>query len=111
MPFRRVSIDHIELRRDRRYLVPVLDVTIGDWQFRAINWSMGGLLLDGICQDIGTRVRGTFSLAGSRDITPFAATVVRIDPGYGNCALCFDDPRIEAIVPTEDQNLFLDQLH
>ena len=39
----RTWIDRTELRRDRRYLMPSLDVRIGEGQlFRAINWSMGG---------------------------------------------------------------------
>ncbi len=75
-------IDRTELRRDRRYFIPVLEATIGGGQYRALNWSMGGLLIDGICQDIGTRVRAAaFGVTGSREPMPFAvATVVRIDP-------------------------------
>jgi hypothetical protein len=101
--------DRVELRRDRRYLVPMLDVTIAGGWFRALNWSMGGLLLDGICQDIGSRVRGTVGLTGSCEIMPFAATVVRIAPEFGSCALCFDDPRAERV--EEDENAFADRLH
>ena len=105
----RRAFDRTELRRDRRYLMPVLEATIGGGQYRAINWSMGGLLIDGICQDIGTRVHGTVGLAGSVDIIPFAATVVRIDPEYGSCAICFDDPSLDYVEPTERS--FADRLH
>ena len=103
------ALDRTELRRDRRYFAPSLEATIGDGQYRAINWSMGGLLIDGVCQDIGTRVRGTFGLSGSREFMPFAATVVRIDPEYGSCAICFDDPRVEHV--EVDDNPFPEQLH
>jgi hypothetical protein len=102
-------IDRTELRRDRRYLMPVLDVTIGEGHYQALNWSMGGLLIDGVCHDIGSRVRGTVGLSGSREIMPFAATVVRIDPAFGSCAICFDDPSFEHL-DTHD-NPFVDQLH
>ncbi len=89
--------------------MPIMDVAIGDWVFHSINWSMGGLLLDGICQDIGMRVRGTVGLSGSRDTMPFAATVIRVDPDLGSCAICFEDPRAEAI--EHDENIFADRLH
>jgi hypothetical protein len=103
------SIDRVELRRDRRYFTPSLDVTIGAAWFHAVNWSMGGLLLDGVCRDIGSRVRGTIALSGSCDIMPFAATVVRVDPEFGRCAICYDDPRADQI--DEDDNAFADRLH
>lgn len=90
-------------------MIPVLDVMIGESRYQAINWSMGGLLIDGVCHDIGSRVRGSFALSGSRELMPFAATVVRIDPEYGSCAIVFDDPSFEHIESTE--NLFADQLH
>ena len=102
-------IDRRELRRDRRYLLPALDVTIDGFKYRAINWSMGGLLIDGVCHDIGSRVRGSFGLIGSSEPMPFAATVVRIDPRYGSCAICFDDPHLEYL--ELEENPFGDILH
>jgi hypothetical protein len=101
--------DGTELRRERRYLSPTLDVAIGDWIYHSLNWSMAGVLLDGICQDIGMRVRGTLGLSGSRDIMPFAATVIRVDPELGSCAICFEDPRAGAV--EQHENVFADQLH
>jgi len=50
-------------------------------------------------------------LAGSRDVMPFAATVVRIDPEYGSCAICFDDPSFEHLEALAVDNLFGEQLH
>lgn len=102
-------IDRSELRRDRRYLLPALDVTIGGGTYRAINWSMGGLLIDGVCHDIGSRVRGSYGLVGSCEVMPFAATVVRIDPRDGSCAICFDDPALD--YPETEENPFGDVLH
>ena len=101
-----------EARQDRRYLMPILEVSIGDWRFRSVNWSMGGLLLDGIAEDIGLRVRGTFALSGSCEAMPFAGTVVRVDPESGHSAICFDDPRAEHLGGDSDlERPSAEQLH
>jgi hypothetical protein len=109
MQMPRPWIDRTELRNDRRYLSPALDVTIGADKYRALNWSMGGLLIDGVCHDIGSRVRGSFGVIGSSEPMPFAATVVRIDPHFGSCAICFDDPNLQHV--EADENRFAEWLH
>ena len=86
-----------ERRRDRRYPLPVLEIVIGDERFRAVNWSMRGALLYGICELVGVRVRGEIGVPGSIDAMPFAATVVRADLDTGNSAICFEDGRTERI--------------
>ena len=86
-----------DMRRDRRYDLPVLEVVIGDERFRAINWSLRGALLYGLCERIGMRVRGNMGVAGSREAIPFAATVVRADLDTGNSAICFEDWRTEPL--------------
>ena len=86
-----------ERRRERRYALPVLEIAIGEDRFRAINWSMRGALLYGICELAGTRVRGEIGVPGSIDAMPFAATVVRADLDTGNSAICFEDGRTERI--------------
>jgi hypothetical protein len=86
-----------EKRRDRRYALPVLEVVIGDERFCAINWSMSGALLYGICEMAGTRVRGEMGVPGSSEAFPFAATVVRADLDSGNSAICFEDFRTDRI--------------
>ncbi len=86
-----------ELRRDRRYAGPALEVVIGGERFRAINWSMRGALLYGICEAVGMRVRGEMGVPGTCEGIPFAATVVRADLDSGNSAICFEDCRSERI--------------
>jgi hypothetical protein len=86
-----------ERRRDRRYALPALEIAIGDERFRAVNWSMRGALVYGICDLVGARVRGEMGVPGSCDAIPFAATVVRADLDTGNCAICFEDCRTERI--------------
>ncbi len=86
-----------DTRREQRHTLPVLDVVIGRERYRSINWSMQGALLDGICELVGTRLRGVMGVAGSRDAIPFMATVIRIDPVTGSCAICFEDYRTEQV--------------
>jgi len=86
-----------EQRRDRRYDLPMLEVVIGDERFHAINWSMRGALLYGICDVVGMRVRGGIGIPGSSEAVPFAATVVRADLNTGNSAICFEDCRTDRI--------------
>ena len=92
------NISHgAEQRRDRRYALPMLEVVIGDERFHAINWSMRGALLYGICEIVGMRVRGEMGVPGSSEAVPFAATVVRADLNTGNSAICFEDCRTDRI--------------
>lgn len=93
----RQSDARTELRRDRRYRSPSLEVVIGDERFRAVNWSMRGALIYGICEAVGTRVRGEMGVPGTSEGVPFAATVVRADLTTGNSAICFEDCRTERI--------------
>ena len=84
-------------RRERRYGLPALEIVIGAEHFRAVNWSMTGALIYGICEVVGARVRGEMGVPGSGDGMPFAATVVRADLETGNSAICFEDGRTEMI--------------
>jgi hypothetical protein len=84
-------------RRERRYGLPVLEVVIGSERFRAVNWSMRGALIFGLCDLVGARVRGEIGVPGSSEAMPFAATVVRADLETGNSAICFEDCRTERI--------------
>ena len=86
-----------EQRRERRYILPLLEVVIGDERFCAINWSMRGALLYGICEFAGVRVRGEMGVPGSSEAIPFAATVIRTDLDTGNSAICFEDFRSDSI--------------
>jgi hypothetical protein len=97
MHLARKSSGGIDLRRDRRYALPAVEVVIGDERFRAINWSMRGALLYGICEAVGVRVRGEMGVPGSSQAVPFAATVVRSDFNTGNSAICFEDCRTDRI--------------
>lgn len=92
-----------ERRGDCRYALPVLEITIGDEHFRAVNWSMNGALVYGICELVGARVRGEIGVPGSSEAMPFTATVVRADLQTGNTAICFEDCRTEKIEFAADE--------
>ncbi|MGE5270305.1 MAG: hypothetical protein ACM3JG_11600 [Thiohalocapsa sp.] len=93
----RTGVIRTELRRDDRYAWPALEVVIGEERFFTINWSMRGALLYGICDTIGTRIRGEIGVPGGSEGLPFAATVIRTDLDSGNSAICFEDCRTERI--------------
>jgi hypothetical protein len=97
MAMMRTNRAESERRSERRYALPALEIVIGDESFRAVNWSMHGALLYGLCDLVGARVRGEIGLPGSIEGMPFAATVVRADLDTGNCAICFEDGRTERI--------------
>ena len=86
-----------ERRRDKRYACPTVEIVIGDERFRAVNWSMRGALLHGLCDLVGVRIRGEMGVPGSSEAMPFTATVTRADLDTGNSAICFEDPRTERI--------------
>ena len=94
-----------EMRRTPRYPLPAIEIVIGRERFRAINWSMNGALVYGICELVGSRVRGEMRVPGSSEAFPFAATVVRADLETGNSAICFEDGRTDRIEFPEHRSL------
>lgn len=80
-----------ERRSAGRYALPTLEIVIRDERFRAVNWSMSGALIYGICDIVGVRVRGEMGVPGSSERMPFTAIVVRADLEAGNCAICFEE--------------------
>ena len=87
------------MRRERRYLSPIFDITVGSRRFRSVNWSMSGILLDGPCRGgaIGSRVEGALALPGGRQVLPFAAEIVRTDAETGANALRFENIGAEGV--------------
>jgi hypothetical protein len=82
-----------EARRDRRYPLPELTVTIGETSYPSGNWSHGGVLItafDGAveqAQSVAGKVR-----IGTEDAAyPFQGRVVRFDRATGELALHFEN--------------------
>jgi hypothetical protein len=78
--------DRRELRRDRRFVSPALQLEIEGRQLTSINWSLGGFLVRGdLTLAIGETVTGKLHMAGSDGFT-FVAKLVRKDArsdGFG----------------------------
>jgi len=89
----RTSFDRMDMRRERRYLSPIFEVTVGSRRFRSVNWSMSGVLLDGPCHGarLGSRVSGSLALPGSTRTLPFSGEIVRTDADTGANAVRFDE--------------------
>ena len=98
------KLDRGELRRQRRYMTPVFQVIVECELFHSLDWSKGGLHLDGLCEGLveGTPVEGWIALPDSAQSYAFSAEILRTDPATGTTVLRFDD------IETETRE-FLDQ--
>lgn len=78
----RTNFDRPETRRDRRYALPPISVTLRDSRALAIaNWSLGGFLLEsGPRYPVGETVAGKLTLADGGPSYDFSAEVVRRGP-------------------------------
>jgi PilZ domain len=88
-----------EMRRDRRYALPPVAVTVGDTEYRARNWSLGGLLLEAAPVAVGGRLAGALRVAGRGEAFEVTAEAVRHDKEHGLDLLgCrFVDPSPEMV--------------
>lgn len=78
----RTNFDRPETRRDRRYALPPIAVTLGHSRVLAItNWSLGGFLLEtGPRYPLGETVAGKLTLPEGGPSYDFSAEVVRRGP-------------------------------
>lgn len=87
----RTNFDRQESRRDRRYALPILKVTMGGEEHLSDNWSLGGFMLTGpLGLEVGATVSGTVKIEGS-DGFAFTAEVVRKEPDTGSFGFHFRD--------------------
>ncbi|HVA12008.1 MAG TPA: PilZ domain-containing protein [Stellaceae bacterium] len=76
----RTNFDRHEARRDRRYPLPAIVVTLASGEFATANWSLGGFLLaSGPELAIGSVVTGNLVLADTCQTHDFSAELVRRD--------------------------------
>jgi hypothetical protein len=76
----RINFDRHEARRDRRYALPPITVTLSSGAYTTTNWSLGGFLLpSGIELALGASVAGKVTTPDGRATLAFAANVVRRD--------------------------------
>ncbi|MBL4906991.1 MAG: hypothetical protein JKX94_06025 [Sneathiella sp.] len=73
--------NRFELRDSFRVSNPVLQVEINENQFQTENWSLNGLLLNGLMSDaaLDRPIVGIFGPAGTSEMCQFSGRIVRID--------------------------------
>ena len=94
MTTRRVSYFPQEDRRDRRYPLPALVITIGAVEYSTVNWSLGGFLITGFDRKAvpGQTITGMLRVIDKPATLPFTATIVRSgDPEPDHLAAKFED--------------------
>ncbi|HWE75949.1 MAG TPA: PilZ domain-containing protein [Stellaceae bacterium] len=76
----RNNFDRTEARRDRRYPLPPITVTLASGSYTTSNWSLGGFLLPpGLNLALGASVSGKATMPDARTSHDFGAEVVRVD--------------------------------
>ena len=91
--YRYAGQGRIDKRRNRRYELPELDVTIGKAHFTSRDWSLGGMRIDGV--PVGGAVGRELSLSfsgvrnGKHLAGESAARFVTVDTDAGQCAIEF----------------------
>jgi hypothetical protein len=93
MPSSAKKLDRSELRQDSRRPVPIFEVIVECELFRSVDWSMGGILLDGVCEGakLGTPVDGWIALPEAKKAFAFSGRILRTDTSSGNTVVRFDE--------------------
>ena len=93
MPIVANKLDRAESRRERRRMSPVFEIIVECELFRSIDWSIGGVHLDGVCEGVpvGTAVEGWIALPELPQSFAFSGEILRVDAATGNTVLRFDD--------------------
>jgi hypothetical protein len=101
MPFKgaHISVGWLDLRRDRRYPVPPLVVKISGRDYLAINWSLGGFLIE--ARDLGLApgdgIAGTLFMPDTSRICDFTAEIVWAGGDDGLAGAKFTELASEAV--------------
>jgi hypothetical protein len=93
------KLDRADLRQDRRRMMPIFEIIVECELYRPIDWSGGGVQLDGVCEgaNIGLAVDGWIALPETRNAFAFSARILRTDPTTGNTVLRFDEIEPETV--------------
>ncbi len=89
----RTNFDRDEHRRDRRYVLPPITVTIAGHKYAVVDWSLGGFQPVGeLPVVIGQQVDGTVSIEGKDAAYAFTAEAVRHDEVTNGFGFRFIEP-------------------
>ena len=93
------KLDRAELRQDRRRMIPIFEIIVECELFRSVDWSIGGVQLDGACEGVtvGSPVDGWIALPEMRKTFAFSGRILRTDPTTGNTVLRFDEMEAETV--------------
>jgi hypothetical protein len=93
------KLDRADLRQDNRRMVPIFEIIVECELFRSVDWSMGGVHLDGVCEgaQIGCPVEGWIALPEARKAFAFSGRILRNDPTTGNTVVRFDDIEADTV--------------
>ena len=99
MPNTASKLDRADLRQDNRRMVPIFEIIVECELFRSVDWSMGGVHLDGVCEGakVGCPVEGWIALPEARKAFAFTGRILRNDPTTGNTVVRFDDIEDETV--------------
>jgi len=100
----RTNFDRRELRRDRRYALPAITVTIAEKQYAVLDWSLGGFQPEGLDVQIGQQVTGAVTIAGHDQSYPFTAEAVHRDGQKEGLGFRFVD-RSQSLINALDRAL------
>ena len=74
----RTNFDRHESRRDRRYALPAITVTIAGTDYAIRDWSLGGFQpVDGPDVAVGSQIAGVMRIADRDEACAFTAEAVR----------------------------------
>lgn len=102
------TLDHavqggVERRRAFRISNPVLSVEINEMRYATINWSLDGLLLNGLPKGAvtGMPVSGIMGPVGAAEMCRFAGKIVRLDQTGMTTAIALDEKSadVAALLP------------
>jgi hypothetical protein len=99
MPNTATTLDRADLRQDRRSTIPVFEIIVECELFSSIDWSIGGVQLDGVCEGvkIGSPVDGWITLPEVRKAFAFSGRILRTDLATGNTVVRFDEIEAETV--------------
>lgn len=102
MPSRSIA-NRFEKRDAFRISKPILSVEIAGRKFSTENWSLNGMLLNGLPEetDLDEPVEGIFGPMGSTELCRFKGRIVRLDPDSMKTAIELDEKSAEvaALLP------------
>ena len=87
------KLDRCETRRQCRHLTPIFEIIVESELFRSLDWSVGGVHLDGVCEGVavGAAIEGWITLPDVQQAFSFSGEVLRTDAATGNTVVRFDE--------------------